>query len=137
MLSSSLHRPELPSFIVVIAMLTLAGASFPPYELIFETRDRITELSGEITLYCRNAQTTEKINVQSVKIWLNASSCEKDLRQREDIGRIEVVGCCSLRFNLTRNLEGNYSCGEFGENGIRLESSPLRMICEWIMHIAF
>ena len=112
-------------------MLTLAESSFPPYELIFESRGRMAELTGEIILSCRSSLTAEKISVHSVKFWLNVSSSENDLREREDIGPIEVVGCCSLRFNLTRNLEGDYSCGEFGENGIRLESHSVTLICEY------
>ena len=100
------------------------------YELTFQT-DSTTDQSGSVTLKCRNGITLEDLNVQQVKFWLNATSSNaQDLREREDFGDVEVVGCCSIKFNLTRKLEGFYTCGEVSDNGALIESPAKELICK-------
>ena len=85
----------------------------PPYELIHHSFQRITELSGLVELVCHEKSTAETLSVNEISIWLNRTSVtDPDLREREDVGVVEVNGCCGLRFNLTQQLEGNFTCGK-------------------------
>ena len=102
------------------------------YELIY-TIDAITEISGSITLKCRN-QFADDLLVSGVKFWLNrTSACDFDLRERPDVYTIEV-DAYSIKFNLTRNLEGHFTCGALeAQDNTRIivrESGRLTLICK-------
>ena len=107
-----------------------ASSQYPPYELVHSTFD-VTELSGLIELTCRDGVTAEKLPVSDIIIWLNRTSVyDPDLREREDVGAVQVHGCCSLRFNLTHQLEGNFTCGRRIDAANVLESLPKTLICK-------
>ena len=110
-------------------------ASDAPYELVHRTFGQMTELSGLIELTCRNASTAEELDISDIKIWLNRTSAnDPDLRAREDVGVVEAHGCCSLRFNLTPQLEGYYTCGrrtDIGNGTVAVQGSlPRTLICK-------
>ena len=111
------------SVLILISDVT-AGSMFPPYRLIFQT-DTTSARTGSVTLTCQNGTTLEEINVQNVMFWLNTT--------QQDLG--EVIGCCSITFNLTRNLEGSYTCGKISGNGTRHESLPVELICKFKIQI--
>lgn len=103
----------------------------PPYELIHRTIPPDTELSGAIELTCRDGSTAEDLPVRDIKIWLNRTTVyDPDLREREDVGNFEVRGCCRLRFNLTHQLEGNFTCGRRTDIANVQESRPRTLICK-------
>ena len=105
--------------------------SHSPFVLVHSTVGVITELSGLIELTCRNGITAEELPVSDIKIWLNRTSVhDPDLREREDVGAIEVHGCCTLRFNLTQQLEGNFTCGRRIDVANVQESLPDTLICK-------
>ena len=117
---------------IFIAAPALAStASHPPYELIFSIEsDGTTELTGSICLMCRDADTAEELPVDGVLFFLNrSSSSDPSIRERGDI-RVVVVGCCRVRFNLTRRLEGNYTCGKRVDVANVRESLPLTLACK-------
>ena len=130
--------PRLPT-IVKFAMLwmmalkmavCMATEQSPPYELIYRTISD-TELSGLLVLICRDELRAKELPVSDIKIWLNRTSVDDpDLREREDVGTVEVHGCCSLRFNLTHQLEGSFTCGRKTDIANVQESSPKLLICK-------
>ena len=95
--------------IIILLLSSLAQALPSPYfELIFRTDDQ-TELSGSILLQCRDA-TAEPLDVDQIKFWLNkTSACDPDLTAIADVQVIRADN--GIKFNLTRNLEGVYTCG--------------------------
>lgn len=110
-------------------------AQFDAFELIYMTdHDSIqTELSGSFLLQCRDAATAEPLEINQIKVWLNrTSACDSDLIARADVEVIRVGN--KIKFNLTRNLEGDYTCGRLAlqENKIIInESPPKRLICKF------
>ena len=118
-------------WIVTLLSHRADSATTQQYQLRFQT-DSTTYQSGSVTLECRNSITLEELNVQQVKFWLNATSSNaQDLREREDFGGVEVIGCCSIKFNLTRDLEGFYTCGEISDDGALIESPSLELVCKY------
>lgn len=103
------------------------------FEIIFLTNQN-TELTGSITLQCRDVATAETLEIDDVKFWLNrTSACDLDLITRADV-QVIIVDNNGMKFNLSRNLEGNYTCGRLSiqESGIIVkESTPKTMICKF------
>ena len=102
------------------------------YELIHVT-DNTTETTGSITLLCRD-KFAEPVAVNRVKFLLNGTSaCDLDLRDRTDMQVIEVDSY-GIKFNLTGNLEGKYTCGIVTVMNNRIiainESMPVTLICK-------
>ena len=129
--------PKIVKFAIILWMIALKIAvcmtteQSPPYELIYRIIDPDTDLSGLLELICRDGFTAEELPVSDIKIWLNRTSVDDpDLREREDVDTVEVHGCCSLRFNLTHQLEGNYTCGRKMDIANVRESSPKSLICK-------
>ena len=113
---------------VCIMHLVMADA---PYELVHHTFGQMTELSGLIELTCRDASTAEELDISDIKIWLNRTSVnDPDLREREDVGVFEANGCCRLRFNLTHQLEGKFTCGRRTDIANVQESLQRTLICK-------
>ena len=101
------------------------------YELIFET-DATTGKTGAITLKCRDAKTAEEININEISFFLNRSSgADPSLREREDISVTEV-GSTAIKLNLTRRLEGHYTCGKKVNCNNVTESPSKALTCELI-----
>ena len=115
-------------------MIVRTSSQPPPYELIHRSFQHITELSGLVELVCREGSTAETLSVNEISIWLNRTSVtDPDLREREDVGVVEVNGCCGLRFNLTQWLEGNFTCGKRIDFANVKESLPKTLVCKQFM----
>jgi hypothetical protein len=100
-----------------------------PYELIYEI-DATTEETGTIILKCRDGQTAEAQNINTISFFLNrTSAADPSLRERGDI-KVTAVGNTGIKFNLTRRLEGHYTCDKrVNCNGVT-ESPPKTLICK-------
>ena len=104
--------------------------SFPPYQLVFGT-DSETETTGSITLRCRDVWTADFLGVNEARFYLNYSSpADPSLRERGDITVVQVERT-GVKFNLTRRLEGYYTCGkrETGSSSVS-QSLPKTLICK-------
>ena len=123
-------------FTMIVWLRPHQAIPLPGFEIIFVAESGFEE-SGSIALTCRDSWTADELNVHNVNFWLNRTlENNTDLRERRDIG-IKEVGCCSIKFNLLRNLEGRYSCGKMYDNGYVEESAPLKLICKCNQHICF
>ena len=118
--------------VILILLSSLTQAQNNPFELIFMT-DEQTWLTGSILLICRDTATTELLEVDQTKFWLNRTSdCDPDLTTRAEM-RV-MTASNGIKFNLTRNLEGFYTCGRLRiqENEIFIEeSTPKPLICKF------
>ena len=107
-------------------------STYTYYELIYTT-DVTTELTGSITMFCRTSTTAENIPLNEVKFWLNRTTYDThdpSLRQRTDIN-VLAVDNYRIKFNLTRSLEGYYTCGKcIDENCVM--STQKELICKYI-----
>lgn len=111
---------------------TLRSAHTMSYELIYTT-DVTTELTGSITMFCRTSATAENIPLGEVKFWLNRTTCDThdpSLRQRTDVN-VLVVDNYRIKFNLTRSLEGYYTCGKHIDMNCVM-SNQKELICKCI-----
>ena len=123
--------------IAILGLVFIAAASAssssqntPLYELIHQT-DSTTEQTGSVTLKCRNSDTAEELDVSEISFFLNRSSvADPSLSEREDI-TVVPVGSTGIKFNLTRRLEGYYTCGKRVDVANVSESLPKPYICEW------
>ena len=120
-------------FMVITLLLpSLTQAQTHPFELIYMT-DSQTELTGSISLQCRDADTAEPLEINGIKFWLNRTSvCDSDLMARADV-HVDIVDNNRIKFNLTHKVEGDYTCGRLAlqENRITVkESAPRRLICK-------
>ena len=105
--------------------------SYAPYELVYSTFNTLTEQSGLIELICRDALTAEVLDISDIKIWLNRTLAnDPHLWERGDVGVVEANGCCRLRFNLTHQLEGMFTCGKQTDIANVKESLPRTLICK-------
>ena len=115
--------------IFIVASVFASTIPSPQYELIFRT-DSTTGLTGSITLMCRDYNTAEQLPVVDILFFLNRSSVDDpSIRERGDI-RVVEVGCCGVRFNLTRRLESYYTCGRRVNITYVEESLPRTLICK-------
>ena len=129
------RQTQIIPVLVIMCILYSASMALPiksaanSYELIF-TRDNT---NGSITLTCREAESGNEIDVDSTNYFLNSSKwATTDLREREGFSKVETVGCCSIKFNLPPNLEGNYTCCAKSNSDTIQESPPVTLICEYI-----
>ena len=115
-----------------MANIAISAPCSSQSELIFET-DTTTVETGAIILKCRDYETTELLNIDAISFYLNRTS-ENDLplRKRGDI-TVTAVGSTGIKFNLTRRLEGNYTCGTRVNCNSVIESPPKTLICKWII----
>ena len=130
-------RSLLIAKIVILGFIFIAASAScltkttpPPYELIHQT-DTTTEQTGSVTLKCRDGQTAEELDISEINFFLNRSSAaDPCLRERGDIivVRVESTG---IKFNLTRRLEGNYTCGKRVDVANVRESLPRSFVCKW------
>ena len=125
----------LSSLVYLVASTPCSSQSSAPYELIHEI-DSTTELTGSITLKCRDSSTAEELEISEINFFLNHSSTATNylsLRERGDITLVEV-GSTGIKFNLTREYDGYYICGRRGDDVCTANntSQPKALICEWI-----
>ena len=132
-----LHLFTVKMLVILLFILALASTSnqhtiprsTATYELIYTT-DSTTDTTGSITMYCRNSATTEKVPLNEVQFWLNRTNrCNPSLRERTDINVIEVDDF-KIKFNLTRHLDGYYTCGKYVNGNYVLESSQKIFVCK-------
>ena len=121
-------------FIIISLVSNSDSNPYPPrllhtYELIYRT-DVSTEQTGSITMICRSDATAEDIPLSKVQFWLNRTANSTSLRERTDINVLEVDKY-SIRFNLTRNLEGFYTCGKCINEDCEM-SDQKQLICKCI-----
>ena len=107
-----------------------------PREVIFET-DETTEQTGSIIVRCRNEMSEDISLSDEVKFWLNWTnprdpSASISLRERDDFNVVELVDSYRIKFNLTRGLEGNYTCGQQVNESYVQMSQPKTIICKLI-----
>ena len=129
--------------LLFIMKLTSTSNQFPvrrprfaplPYEVMLEI-DETTEQMGSIILLCRD-DIAENIPVNEVKFRLNLTDpCDPStnatsLRERGDFNVVEVDDY-RIKFNLTRGLEGNYTCGRRVNSSCMVESRPKTLICKF------
>ena len=121
----------------IVASSPCLNQSSAPYELIYRT-DNTTDLTGSITLICRDDSTAEEVQISEISFFLNCSSGANclSLRERGDI-TVVPVGSTGIRFNLTREYDGNYTCGKrWRGNGTCTAnytmSPPKALVCEWV-----
>ena len=116
--------------ITVISVVSLAASpNLGSFELIYMI-DSTTEQTGSITLQCRDAITAESLHISQISFFLNRSSAaDPSLRERGDI-RVAEVGSTAINFNLTRRLEGRYTCGNRVDCTNLIESPPRLYICK-------
>ena len=99
------------------------------YELVYIT-DMTTELTGSITMFCRSSITAENVAISEVQFWLNLTTCNSTTSLQERVDVNVSVFDDSIKFNLTRNLEGYYTCGKkVGENCVM--STEKELICKY------
>ena len=128
--------PPLIIFVIAVGMANIAKSapcSSPSptasYELIYRT-DATKAKTGAVILECRDDATAEALNINTISFYLNRTSAnDLPLRERGDI-TVTAVGSTGIKFNLTRRLEGNYTCGNC--NSV-IESPPKTLICKWII----
>ena len=133
-----LHPIIANMLMVLLLILVLASASNPlavpkstaEYELIHET-DSTTEITGSIIMTCRSSTTADNIPVSEVKFWLNQTNgCDVSLRERLDISVTEVNNGYGIKFNLTHDLDGYYTCGRCISGGVLESSNKKTFICK-------
>ena len=81
-------------------------------------------------MFCRSSTTAENVAIGEVQFWLN-STCNSttSLRERTDVN-VSVVDNYSIKFNLSRSLEGYYTCGkQIGKNC--MTSTEKALICKY------
>ena len=101
----------------------------PPYQLIYQT-DSTTELTGSVVLKCRDHETAEELDINTINFFLNRTSAtDLRLRDRGDIS-VDAVGNTGIKFNLTRGLEGDFTCGKIVDCTNVMESLPVTLICK-------
>ena len=116
---------------IALVFIAAASAFTSEYELIYST-DATTHLTGSITLRCRDSATAEPLELSGIRFFLNRSSAaDHSLRERADIEVVEV-GSTSIRFNLTRRLDGIYTCGRRVNSTHVIESLPKTLICKLV-----
>ena len=122
--------------IILISMGVANIAVSAPFssqsELIFEI-DTTTAKTGAIILKCRDYETAELLNIDDISFYLNRTSASDfSLRERGDI-TVTAVGNTGIKFNLTRRLEGSYTCGTRVNCNSVIESPPKTLICKLII----
>ena len=117
-----------------VASATCSSQDLMQSELIFTT-DSTTEQTGSITLKCRDGFTAEEVKISEIKFFLNHSSpSDPCLRERGDITVVEV-GSTGIKFNLTREYDGYYTCRKRVDCAYVKESMPKALICKCMVII--
>ena len=134
----SAPRMKLSHMYVLVTVWTLCSInpsmslSSSTYQLFHSRQYYATTAS--IKLQCREETLTSLNfkNVANVKFWLNRTSpSDPSLRERDDVTVIETEDGIGIVFNLTHNLEGNYTCGRRIDSENVHESPPLTLICKY------
>ena len=123
-------RNAVVSLVFIAALAFTSAQDLLLDELIFTT-DSTTVFTGSITLKCRDSITAEEVEISEISFFLNRTSAAPSLRERGDITVVEV-GSTGINFNLTRRLEGYYTCGRRVDTANVRESLPKILICKQV-----
>ena len=86
--------------------------------------------TGSVLLQCQGAVTLN-VTESDVVFWLNrGNATDAGLRERGDVTVSETEDQLGIVFNLTRDLEGFYTCGRRINSSNVYESLPKTLICE-------
>ena len=133
--TSTISKSLLIIFVIAVGIADIAKSapcSAASYELIFKT-DTTTAETGAVILKCRDDATAEALDIDTISFYLNRTSAsDLSLRERGDV-TVTAVGSTGIKFNLTRRLEGNYTCGTRVNCNSVIESPPKTLICKWIV----
>ena len=97
------------------------------YQLIHSNQDATT---GSVLFQCREVTVTSLKLLNVANVIFRENTTDVDLRQRCDVTVIETDDQLGIMFNLTRNLEGYYTCGRRIDSNSVNESSPIPLICK-------
>ena len=86
--------------------------------------------TGSVLLQCRDETTTSRKLLNVTNVIFRENSTDADLRERCDVTVIETEDQLGIVFNLTRNLEGYYTCGRRIDSNSVYESQPKPLICK-------
>jgi hypothetical protein len=122
----------------IVVSTPCPSQSSAPYELI-HIDDSTTELTGSITLKCRDGCRAEEVGISEINFFLNCSSGTNcpSLRERGGI-TVVAVGRDGIRFNFTREYDGYYTCGKRGGDTRTANytmSPPKALVCKWIYNL--
>ena len=114
---------------VALCMVTSAtsrSVKLPAYELHVKRTG-----SSEVTLRCSSKTTFKFEYVNDTIFWRNRTTArDAGLRERNDVMVTETANQRGIRFNLTRDFEGYYSCGKRIDCTSIDESPRVTLICE-------
>ena len=119
--------------LVLMWNLTLVDSSttspLSSYQLIRSIQNTTdTAITGSVVFQCKEVSSQKLLNVTNVIFREN--STDTDLRERCDVKVIETNDRLGIVFNLTRNLEGYYTCGRRTDSNSVYESPPKPLICK-------
>ena len=103
------------ALIVASFVIELSLASYPPLQFDFI---RESQEVNDLELICRNATTISLDQIEDAKYFVNTTQVEQGLLSPSNHGH--------AAYRITRDREGNYSCGVHGSNsnGIVLLGKP-------------
>ena len=117
----------LTAFVWTIGTSSVEALPLPSYELIRSIQDSTT---GSVLLQCREETTTSLEILNVANVIFRENSTDADLRERDDVTVIETEDQLGIEINLTRNLEGYYTCGRRIDSNSVYESQPKPLICK-------
>ena len=121
---------------VGLILLLDSGTAMPidesssPFELKHSIQDTTT---GAVKLQCQARSSLKMLNVtdSNVVFWLSRKNAtDAGLRERDDVKVTETEDQLGIVFNLTRDLEGYYTCGRRIDSSNVSESPSVTLICE-------
>ena len=112
--------------------LFLLDSTTASYELKHAIQNTTT---GLVLLQCQEETISSlkilNVTESDVVFWLNGSNAtDAGLRERDDVTVIETEDQLGIEFNLTRDLEGYYTCGRRIDSSNVSESPSVTLICE-------
>ena len=121
--------------LLVLLLLIDSGTALcliPVYELKHSIQDTTT---GAVKLQCqeetRSSLKLLNVTESDVVFWLNrGNATDAGLRERDDVTVIETEDQLGIVFNLTRDLEGYYTCGRRIHSRYVYESPTVILICK-------
>ena len=120
--------------LLVLLLLPDSGTalSLPVYKLKHSIQDYTT---GAVKLQCQEETISSfkilNVTESDVVFWLNrGNATDAGLRERGDVTVIETEDQLGIVFNLTRDLEGYYTCGRRIDSSNVSESPSVTLICE-------
>ena len=98
--------------------------TIPSYQLIHRFQDITT---GSVLLQCREQAVTSLTFLNVSNAIFKENTTDVDLRERCDMTVTETEDQLGIAFNLTRNVEGYFTCGR---KSSAQQSQPKPIICK-------